>query len=82
MIREAKVNRIIHYGSVLREHLEDARAGTPEPGLLALFKTLRQLTCVGTPFPTELEGWAVAQGIRMTVMELYTMCHKIVSADT
>jgi len=67
MIREANVNRIIQFTGVLRVHLEDARAGTPEPDLLALLKASRQVTYAGMPLATELEDWAVGEGIPVTV---------------
>jgi hypothetical protein len=75
MIRVAGVNRIIQFTGVLRGHLEDARKGVVEPGLLALLKKSRQVTYAGMPLATELEDWAVAQGIPVTVNCLF---HSIV----
>ena len=67
MIRNAGVNRIIQFTEVLRLHLEDARAGVVELGLADLLKEARQVTYAGMPLATDLEDWAVAQGIPMTV---------------
>ena len=67
MIREANVNRIIQFTCVLRVHLEDARAGIPEPDLLPLLRAMRQVTYAGMPLATELEDWAVSEGIPLTV---------------
>lgn len=67
MIRFAGVNRIIQFTAILRRHLEDAREGLVEPELLNLFKKSRQLTYAGMPLATELEDWAVAEGIPVTV---------------
>ena len=67
MIRVAGVNRIIQFTGVLRQHLEDARAAIIEPGLVDLLKSARQVTYAGMPLATELEDWAVGQGIPMTV---------------
>ena len=67
MMREAKVNRIIEFTDILRKHLEAARAGIAEPDLLALLKGARQVTYAGMPLPTELEDWAIGEGIPLTV---------------
>ena len=48
-------------------HLEDACAGTPEPDLLPLLRAMRQVTYAGMPLATELEDWAVSDGIPLTV---------------
>ena len=73
MIREAHVNRIVQFTSILRVHLEDARAGIPEPELLALLKGSRQVTYLGMPLATELEDWAIGEGIPLTVsIEYYS----------
>ncbi|KAF8511233.1 hypothetical protein JB92DRAFT_3118229 [Gautieria morchelliformis] len=42
LIRVAGVNRIIQFTGVLRRHLDDARGGVVEPGLLALRQQSRQ----------------------------------------
>lgn len=73
MIRAAGVNRIIQFTGVLRRHLEDARAGIVEPGLVELLKQVRQVTYAGMPLATELEDWAVAQGIPMTVNKYFVL---------
>src|SRR6266481_4961550 len=65
MICEPNVNRIIQFTGVLRVHLEDAHAGTPEPDLLPLLKALRQVTYAGMPLATELEDWAISEGIHI-----------------
>ena len=63
VMREVKVNRIIEFTDILRKHLEAARAGIPEPELLVLLKKSRQVTYVGMPLPTDLEDWAISEGI-------------------
>ena len=67
MIRFAGVNRIIQFTAILRQHLEDAREGVVEPELLSLFKKSRQLTYAGMPLATELEDWAISEGLPVTV---------------
>ena len=71
MIRQANVNRIIRFTGLMRVHLEDARAGTLEPDLLALLKASRQVTYAGMPLATELENWAAGEGIPLTVSIRY-----------
>ncbi|KAF8486688.1 hypothetical protein JB92DRAFT_3256897 [Gautieria morchelliformis] len=51
LIRVAGVNRIIQFTGVLRRHLDDARGGVVEPGLLALLKQSRQVTYAGMHSP-------------------------------
>ncbi|KAF8511241.1 acetyl-CoA synthetase-like protein [Gautieria morchelliformis] len=81
MIRITGVNRIIQFTGVLRRHLEDARGGAIEPGLLALLKQARQVTYAGMPLATELEDWAVAQGIPMTNNFGCTECGQLLTSD-
>ncbi|KAF8468652.1 hypothetical protein JB92DRAFT_3059106, partial [Gautieria morchelliformis] len=81
MIRVTGVNRIIQFTSVLRRHLEDARGGVVEPGLLALLKQSRQVTYAGMPLASELEDWAVAQGIPVTNNFGCTECGQLLTSD-
>src|SRR6266481_5033835 len=67
MIHEANMNRIIQFTGMLHVHLEDAHAVTPKPDLLPLLKVSRQVTYAGMPLATELEDWAVSEGIPVTV---------------
>ncbi|KAF8490122.1 hypothetical protein JB92DRAFT_1335767 [Gautieria morchelliformis] len=81
LIRVAGVNRIIQFTGVLRRHLDDARGGVVEPGLLALLKQSRQVTYAGMPLSPELEDWAVAQGIPMTNNFGCTECGGLLTSD-
>ena len=63
MMCKAKVNRIIEFTDILRKHLEAAHPGIPELELLVLLKGSRQVTYVGMPLPTDLEDWAISEGI-------------------
>ena len=63
MMCKAKVNRIIEFTNILHKHLEAAHAGIPEPELLVLLKGSRQVTYVGMPLLTDLEDWAISEGI-------------------
>ncbi|KAF8523945.1 hypothetical protein BU17DRAFT_85424 [Hysterangium stoloniferum] len=63
MINVTGVNRVIQFTAILRKHLEDARR---DPSLLQLFKQMRQVTYAGMPLETELEEWAVGQGVPIT----------------
>ncbi|KAF8485541.1 acetyl-CoA synthetase-like protein [Gautieria morchelliformis] len=81
LIRVAGVNRIIQFTGVLRRHLDDARGGVVEPGLLALLKQSRQVTYACMPLSPELEDWAVAQGIPMTNSFGCTECGGLLTSD-
>ncbi|KIJ57306.1 hypothetical protein M422DRAFT_198731 [Sphaerobolus stellatus SS14] len=77
MITSAGVNRIIQFTNVLRKHLEDAQR---DPSLLKLLKNARQVTYAGMPLPTELEKWAMEQGIPLTNNFGCTECGQLFSS--
>lgn len=72
MIRKAGVNRVFQFALTVREYLDFARSGVPEPRLLDALKGLRQLTYGGMAIPKEPEDWAYDAGIPITVRSFHS----------
>lgn len=79
MIQHAGVNRIVQFTNVLKTHLLDARRQSV-PGLVPLLRSAKQVTYAGMPLPSELEEWAIKEGIRMTNNFGCTECGQLFSS--
>lgn len=81
MIGHAGVNRVFQFSPTVKEYLEFAKSGVPEPRLFDALKGLRQLTYGGMTIAKEWEDWALAQEIPITVCSYVALSSSISAHD-